>query len=273
MIRIARPSLTAKYLIAAYTAIHVAAAPHAFAAPDQTGVQVSRVSSAGSAYAYTLVRLTRFAYTDDDILNDTQVMNSPEWARRDLFQVMVSGSPVQLDTLSKSMRLELQQQMAHALGIPLSVHKRTAPVYELRIASALGTVGPGMTPSVCVSSHKFVIRLDSPRVSCSSFRFSASGDVIENITMRGFAKLISALSNVDRMVIDRTELAGTYYVQVPFPLTALQYEGSSERTPALVRQLSSRLRAELGLRLVAARGSVPTVDLAGASMASSASAN
>lgn len=150
-----------------------------------------------------LDRLIRFAY---DVKSDEQVVNMPNWANSEHFDIDARISDADVAALRKltpdqslqQYRLMLQSLLADRFRMKVRTETRVLPVYALTVAKH----GPNLTSAAELpETHKL------PQLT-----FHASGDLkASSVTMRYFAEWLSGKPDTgDRVVIDATGLKGSY---------------------------------------------------------------
>jgi uncharacterized protein (TIGR03435 family) len=162
-------------------------------------LQPSRFKADGAP----LGQLIRFAY---DVKSDQQVLNMPNWANSEHFDIDAKISDADVDALKKlspdktfqQYRLMMQALLAERFGMKVRTEMRELPVYALEVAEH----GP-----------KLPLAAELPEAHrLPQLIFHASGDLkASSVTMRDFAEWLSGKSDTgDRVVIDATGLDGSY---------------------------------------------------------------
>jgi bla regulator protein BlaR1 len=150
-----------------------------------------------------LDRLIRFAY---DVKSDQQVLNMPDWANSEHFDIDAKISDADVAVLKKltpdqsfqQYRLMLQSLLSNRFRMKVRTEARVLPVYALAVARH----GLKLTPAAELpETHRL------PQLS-----FHASGDLrASSVTMEYFAEWLSGKPDTGgRVVIDATGLKGSY---------------------------------------------------------------
>ena len=159
------------------------------------------------------------------------------------------------------MRLMMQSLLADRFKMSAHVEGRSGPVFEL-IRARRGRIGPQLRPHLkddpCASDESGPSSIPCGRAGPVSASIAGHGRLVgRGVTMARLAVLFtSPFTGVDRAVLDRTELAGTFDFDVEWALPADSAPGPG--TPIEIREPTflQALQEQLGLRLRAARGQV-----------------
>jgi uncharacterized protein (TIGR03435 family) len=219
----------------------------------QTGPRPPRGASSPDRFTNpdtTLRNLIEYAYE----LTDAQVAGGPEWiaSRRFAVDAKAVGTPSRAE-----MRLLVRTLIAQRFNLKTHSETRELPVYLLERVRPDGPLGPALRVSECAAP---VVSLGAPRepgsapscgvVSGSPVRISARG-----VAMSQFARNVrdmGAMTGVDRIVTDRTGLAGYYDFELNYrPTETAQLAGGADNPT-----LFDALREQLGLKLTPARAPV-----------------
>jgi uncharacterized protein (TIGR03435 family) len=219
----------------------------------QTGPRPPRGASSPDRFTNpdtTLRNLIEYAYE----LTDAQVVGGPEWiaSRRFAVDAKAVGTPSRAE-----MRLMVRALIAQRFKLKTHSETRELPVYLLERVRPDGPLGPALRVSECAAP---VVSLGAPRepgsapscgvVSGSPVRISARG-----VAMSQFARNVGdmgAMTGVDRIVTDRTGLAGYYDFELNYrPTETAQLAGGADNPT-----LFDALREQLGLKLTPARAPV-----------------
>jgi len=186
---------------------------------------------------------SRFAYTPTGIrMLNVDIRDCLQWAyhvrsyqisgpdslNAERYDILANAeSPVSLSEL----RLMMQDLLAHRFKITLHREIRTLPVYELTIAKG----GPKLPPAKADDNVSATHASDSlPRVQDGNF-------VFEHTSIAEFAEKLSDLRGIERPVIDRTGIQGTFDITLRSAAAAvLESEG-----PSLLTLVQEQLRLKL----------------------------
>jgi uncharacterized protein (TIGR03435 family) len=150
-----------------------------------------------------LDRLIRFAY---DVKSEQQILNMPNWADSEHFDIDAKISDADVAALKKltpdqsfqQYRLMLQSLLADRFRMKVRTETRVLPVYALAVAKH----GLKLTPAAELpETHRL------PQLT-----FHASGDLkASSVTMQFFTEWLSGKPDTGgRVVIDATGLKGSY---------------------------------------------------------------
>jgi uncharacterized protein (TIGR03435 family) len=216
----------------------------------QSGIGTRTLTSQRGQIAATNVALrdtVRWAYQLEDFQIDAA---AGDWINTDRSSVVATGADVPLPFAGRVSTIHLMLQAVLADRFTLVVHKeqREQPIYTLVLASTDDRLGPQLTPST--------LRCGSPDPA-ESRGCGISGSPT---ALRGGAvalpRLASLLSTIlQRWVVDRTGLSGTYDFELTLPL---EPTGQSGRGLAALNRpsLFAATIDQLGLRLEAQRAPV-----------------
>lgn len=187
-------------------------------------------------------------------LGHHQLEGGPAWMDTDRFDVIakaetdiprpVAGGP------PGPFHFMLRALLAERFKLAVHQEKRDLPIYELHLARADGTLGPGLRRSDFDCSAAEKIPDGRPRDRndgrpiCGMFMRNAQ------ITAHSipFSRLVEVIEgNVHRPVVDRTNLSGLVDIEVE-----LASNSSDPSKPSIF----TALQEQLGLKLVSARGPV-----------------
>lgn len=133
-----------------------------------------------------------------------------------------------------TLRLMLQDLLAHRFHLQVHQEPKTTSVYELVVAKG----GPKLPPNKADTLPPAYPKESLPRVVNGNFVFS-------NVSMAGFAAQLTELRGIELPVLDRTRIPGIYDITLKSAAAAiLDSDGSS---------LLTLIRDQLGLKLVSAR--------------------
>jgi uncharacterized protein (TIGR03435 family) len=185
----------------------------------------------------TLRELIREAY----VLQDFQVVGGPGWMSSDRFDIAAKGDANPNDD---QMRLMLQSLLAERFDLVVHTETKDMPIYALVRAREDGKLGASLT----VSDIDCAGPAPRPRPCGSHINLGPKGATIVAVST-SMARLAASLSSqLDRIVLDRTGLAGGFDVDLRWtPEQAADTSGPS---------LFTALQEQLGLKLESTRGPV-----------------
>jgi uncharacterized protein (TIGR03435 family) len=197
----------------------------------------------------------------DQPLADSQIIGAPHWFDADHFDIEAKApAPIEnaRGTLSEDVLSMFRSLLESRFGLVAHVEQRDLPIFALELARHDGTLGPNL--------HKRTI----PCVSASAAARDAASDpsakpeeraVCGGMVARGSLQakgltmidLASGLANmtpgVNRVVVDRTGLAGTFDVD-------LAWTPVNMRTDTSGVSLFTAMEEQLGLKLESGTGPV-----------------
>jgi len=138
-------------------------------------------------------------------------------------------------------RLMMQDLLANRFKVGLHHEMRALPVYELVTVKGGAKLPPPKTDDSASLSHS---QESLPRVQDGDF-------VFPNATMVGFAEQLSQLRGIDRPVLDRTGIQGTFDILLKSGAAALL----DPNDPSLI----TLLQEQLGLKLLSTKAPVDTL--------------
>jgi uncharacterized protein (TIGR03435 family) len=199
------------------------------------------VDPSGRFHAIISVRdLIMIAYGSPLALLDSQIIDVPDWARNDRFEI-IAKAPGALahDTLLAMMRTLL----AERFGLRMHKQTRQLPVYDLVLERA-GQPGPRLRSAngQCLSDPKGAAA-DLAR-ACGFKRVTATSISALGMTMDTFASGLANRREVQRHVRNRTGLEGTFDIDVEF----------APEPDAPAAAFFTAFREQLGLRFQSATG-------------------
>lgn len=209
------------------------------------------------ADAAPLSRLIRFAY---EVKSDRQVLDMPDWANSEDFDIDAKISDAEVDALKKltpderfeQYRLMMQSLLADRFKMKVRTETRELPVYALVVAKG----GPKLsaTPEGQLSRFPQLI-------------FTSSGDLkAGSVSMAFFVAWLSGKPDTGgRVVVDATGLAGRYDFSLHYDPVGSGAPSSGANgnqsfgVPESVADkppLLSAVQEQLGLKLVARKAPV-----------------
>lgn len=173
-------------------------------------------------------------------LRDFQVVGGPDWLTAEHFDVL---GKIPDSAPPNSSREMLKALLAERFKLVAHQETREQRVYELVMARAGGKPGPGLTQVDCASN---------PCGDTNTNESSAGGVVTaRGLTMAELARWAS--NRVDRIVIDRTGLAGAYDFEMKYARDPVRSGGTASSD---MPTIFTALQEQLGLKLEGARGPV-----------------
>ncbi len=173
-------------------------------------------------------------------LRPSQIIGAPGWLESEHYDIVAkAANPADMDSFEKT-RLLMRALLEDRFRLKVRREQRDMPIYALVRAKADGTLGPNLKQTVadCLT----------PSSGCG-FR----GGPINHI--HGDAIPIAILTQLlngatDRIVVDRTGLQGGFKIDLEY---------SPDQTATDKPSIFTAVQEQLGLKLVATRGSVDVV--------------
>ena len=175
----------------------------------------------------------------------SQLIGGPEWLRTDRFDITARSSSPSMTP--EAFSAVLGAVLTERFKLRVSRETRELPVYTLVTARADGAPGPGLrrVPAGCGSPQANPTELPRCNMNNPPGRVTGSG-----ITIAMLAFGIG--SNFDRVLVDRTGLAGWFDVQ-------LEWAASLGDATAVGPTLVTALQEQLGLKVDTSRAPVEVV--------------
>jgi len=212
--------------------------------------------------------LIRFAYQ----VHDYQIVDGPEWTRSARYDVMARGPESAAIGQAAAM---LQTLLAERFKLTLRRERRDQSTYELVLARSDGRLGKWLKRSAtadceahfaAVKRGEATLKIPGPDdIAAPCMMTSGNGPAWRSIQggTRSLSQLADALSSplssLDRVVVDRTGLTGTYDFRLEFStgVDAVRLNGN-EFLPVF-----TAIQDQLGLKLQPARGSIDVLAIEG----------
>lgn len=185
--------------------------------------------------------LLQYAYE----IQARQIVDAPGWLDADRFDITGVAGENQPD-VPNLWNLMTRKLLADRFRLTFHHETRELPVYELRI----GKNGPKLARSAADDHHS---ELYFSRTSKSSAGMTLHA---KDATMAGLAKLLQ--SNLQRPVIDRTGLTGTFDFTMDFTSDTAK-AGDTAAASADAPSIFTAIQEQIGLKLEPAKGPVDAI--------------
>jgi uncharacterized protein (TIGR03435 family) len=211
------------------------------------------------ARAIEVRRLVQYAYGLDPVGHDPVPTGGPAWIDRDLFEIVVKGAA---DLTYADARRMILTLLRDRFKLKSHVEKRELPVYALALARKDGKLGPALRPSktdcrTYSDTLERTGRLAAAReVSANCELLSGGGIGGGRLQLRGtgtirdMLRVLARSPDVDRPILDRTGLTGTYDVDFVW---APSRAGPAAAAETDVVTIFTALPEQLGLKLESRR--------------------
>ena len=218
------------------------------------------VTAGGQFHAIlTLHDLVRVAYGSPLALLSSQIDGGPAWAATERFEIIAKAAG--LANAPSSGRDELLAMIRTLLTdrfqLQIRRERRELPIFNLVLDRADGRLGSRLHPENgdCVAMSAATAAAADPSRWCGFKRFAPGAISARGMTLDEFASGISTHADVQRVVRDRTGLAGKFDLDVEYtPET--DTPGDPQSASASGVALSTAMKDQLGLRLESAKGPV-----------------
>lgn len=184
-----------------------------------------------------------------------QVVDGPAWAAADGYDI-VAKAPDGTAVNMESFRPMLQTLLADRFQLKLRRETRDLPIYNLVLANRDKALGTKLKRSAIDCTGNTPPPADpSLLASCGAWA-RPGGFSMGGMPIRVFTRLLSPA--VSRVIVDQTQLAGTWDLEVSYTpdLTTAPGAGGDARPPSDSPTLFTALREQLGLNLEPGRGPV-----------------
>lgn len=218
----------------------------------QPGIQPLQPGGLWRAVGLTLREFVRLAYGNPVALLKSQIVGGPAWVDADRFEIVAKvPDAVLLDDPSHPVSMMLRGLLEERFKLALHRETRQLPVFEMVLAAGTPQMNPRFrrTTTECVS---FMARSASVAGPGCGFRRFDGGLAGSGITMAVLAGVLSQQPEIDRVVIDRTSLAGEFDLNLEYQPFATATDTSGAAGPSLF----TALQEQLGLKLQSTRGPV-----------------
>jgi uncharacterized protein (TIGR03435 family) len=208
-----------------------------------------------------LRRIIQFAYDiEPELRHDPLPVGGPSWIDDDLFVIEARG-PADL-SLADARRM-MQSLLRERFNLRAHIEKKELPVYVLVRTRADSTLGPGLRRSQidCAAYSEALARSGrlevASQVGPRECGFAGGGGIGGGrLFLKGTGTLADMLRyfarspDIDRRILDRTGLAGTFDVDFVW---APDRSGPAAAVPADVVSIFTALPEQLGLKLESRR--------------------
>jgi len=209
-------------------------------------------------------RLIHYAYGIEPQQRDSPAIGGPEWIDREFYAIVARG-PANMPLADG--RAMMRSLLEDRFKLRVRVERRDAPVYALVVARKGGAPGSGMKPSAmdCRAWSDELLRTGRLAAAkeqgpdCGPITGGIGGGVLQvrgPATVRELITAIERSPDVDRKIVDRTDLRGTF--DFDFRWTP-QRSGPGAAAPHDVVSLFTALQEQLGLKLESQRAPVDTI--------------
>lgn len=192
---------------------------------------------------YSLRKLIRAAF---NLKSDAQIVGGPEWIGNRYFDISAKAGDEQIAAFSREHRdhdepsaiqIMLQTLLSERFHLEVASADKKLPMFALVVSGKKARLQPDPEKSRNLSIH------DGHMVAIAT-------------SMKDLAESLTRMREVgDRVVIDQTDLPGTYDFELNWTLD----RGTGIPEEAVYPGLFTALQEQLGLRLKPEEGSVPVV--------------
>jgi uncharacterized protein (TIGR03435 family) len=199
--------------------------------------------------------------------NQGLIIGAPDWVDQITWDIeaKADGNPPREEVL-----LMIQTLLADRFKLALHQEIRQLPVYALVVRQP-GKIGPQLVRHAADNSTCQRASNQPPAVTqpgarsarlpppCGGDFRTGGGHIGVEATMETLAKSLSYFQQIDRAVLDRTGLAGTFDITldyVPYTRNAQSASDANADDPALPSTIFTALQEQLGLKLESTKGPV-----------------
>jgi uncharacterized protein (TIGR03435 family) len=176
-----------------------------------------------------------------------QIVGGPAWLDTDRFDIQAKASG---DPSAAQLRLMLQSLLEERFKLVTHRETRELPVYNLVMARGDGKAGARLRPSQtnCVNDRP-PTPVSQVTIPQCAFTFTDTALRGKGVTMRALAR---ELSFVGRVVLDKTDLAGQFDVDLEWASVPSGPDVPADAGPSIF----TTLQEQLGLKLESTKGPV-----------------
>jgi len=200
-----------------------------------------------------------------------RVTGGPDWLRSTRFNVEASAGA---DVARERVNLMLRTLLVERLRLRARLVPREMPTYALMLGRTDGRLGPGLrpaSPSACVNRAPGRVP-PGELPTCGQLRSGPDRMSGRSVPMEEMRGRLSAISQ--RVVIDRTGLAGTYDIDLEWAPGEAALAAVAALTPGAPpapvdpnrAPLETAVAEQLGLRLQSTRGLVDVLSIESAEL-------
>lgn len=202
-----------------------------------------------------------------------QLADGPEWLTTERYDILATADRAYApgpEGAAPEVIAMVRTMLSERFGIQLRPEKRELPLFELHLARSDRRLGSGMRP-VEVDCLAETRRLAAPAPSGQPWPASACNVQVASTQLKGrgltlaqLATAISRVAGIDRAVVDRTGLTGTFDVDLSWTPETRTAAGDASSMPPDAPGFFTAVQEQLGLRLESRRGPVEVFVIAGA---------
>lgn len=203
-----------------------------------------------------------------------QLADGPEWLTTERYDIFATADRAYApgpEGAAPEVIAMVRTMLSERFGLQLRPEKRELPLFELHLARSDRRLGSGMRP-VKVDCLAEAQRVAAPAPDGGPRPTSACNVQVASTQLKGrgltlaqLATAISRAAGIDRAVIDRTGLTGTFDVDLNWtPEIRTSADDASAAAPPDVPGVFTAVQEQLGLRLESRRGPVDVFVIAGA---------
>lgn len=191
----------------------------------------------------------------------------PDWSRNERYDVSAT-SPLGRPATPQERAAMMRAMLSDRVKLATHLETRDLPAYDLVLARSDKRLGPGIKPSEmdCVAKAEAdraaaeaarlagkvpppptIPDMKAPPPTCGPLRL---GNGIEgDTTMPNLARMLRGLGGVDRPVVDKTGLTGSYRIKTEFDLAMGQRGPDLAPSQNALPTLFTALQEQLGMKL------------------------
>lgn len=211
--------------------------------PGDVGAPIRTLQDRFTATNFAPLGLITMAYQ----LQRSELAGEPAWMREVRYDIDMKFDPANApsSSIDAGWRVALRALLAQRFKLAVHREVRHVPAYSLVLNSPDGRLGRSLRPSTRVCDPTFQSNALPPGAQRPCGAFAAASNTVhaDAISMPVLATFLSSAPGIQRMVVDRTGLSGTFDLDLNLSLSP---------TPAVDEDLASvftALREQLGLTL------------------------
>jgi len=221
--------------------------------PDQTTpIGVRQMGGGRFAAVLTVRTLVLLAYGYPDALIGAQVTGGSSWIDTDRYEINATfEGPLAVAAGGPPVRLLAMERALLADRFKLTIHQEAEPlaVFDLVVSRGDGRLGPRLVRSdgTCLAQPATPAPIADLTPYCGIKRSTRVAMSATGISLSRFARLLSFVPDVERIVRDRTGLVDAFDLDLDFaPVGSAEAQDLPPITTALKEQLGLELRSATG---------------------------
>jgi uncharacterized protein (TIGR03435 family) len=200
-------------------------------------------------------------------ISPIDMVGLPDWSRNERYDVSAT-SPLGRPATPQERAAMIRAMLADRVKLAAHLETRELPAYDLVFTRSDKRLGPGIKPSEmdCVAKAEAdraaaeaarqagkvppppaIPDMKAPPPVCGPLRLT--NGIEGDTTMANLARMLRGLGGVDRPVVDKTGLPGSYRIKTEFDLAMGQRGPDLSPTQNALPTLFAALQEQLGMKL------------------------